>query len=198
MPSATPPGRFFAPRADGWIRTSMRRFTGPLPFSIEPHRPQAGAHRFERCRAALETACSPRSTLLIKFEIRSSKSETNSKHEIRNFFDIRVSSLFRISNFGFRISRSQLTLLATHNQQRVSEGNRTRCLDVHSVACHPATPQTPSFGRMKAEGRRMNKENRNKGKSSSCRFLSSCIPYSSFILHPFAAPRPGFEPGTPS
>src|SRR5262249_38845794 len=28
---------------------------------------------------------------------------------------------------------------------RVSEGNRTRCLDVHSVVCHPATPQTPSL-----------------------------------------------------
>src|ERR1019366_8288698 len=25
-------------RADGWIRTSMRRFTSPLPFCIEPHR----------------------------------------------------------------------------------------------------------------------------------------------------------------
>jgi hypothetical protein len=25
-------------RADGWIRTSMRRFTGPLPFSVEPRR----------------------------------------------------------------------------------------------------------------------------------------------------------------
>src|SRR5205807_9607486 len=72
----------------------MRRFTGPLPFSIEPRRQKAGAHRFELCRAALETACSPRSTLLA----------------------------------------------------RVSEGNRTRCLDVHSVACHPATPQTPSTG----------------------------------------------------
>src|SRR6266478_1826927 len=70
----------------------MRRFTGPLPFCIEPRRHKAGAHRVELCRAALETACSPRSTLL----------------------------------------------------SRVSEGNRTRCLDVHSVACHPATPQTPS------------------------------------------------------
>ena len=79
-------------RADGWIRTSMRRFTGPLPFCIEPRRHKAGAHRVELCRAALETACSPGSTLL----------------------------------------------------SRVSEGNRTRCLDVHSVACHPATPQTPS------------------------------------------------------
>jgi hypothetical protein len=66
MPSATPSGRFFTKRADGWIRTSMRRFTGPLPFSIEPRRHKAGAHRFERCRAALETACSPRSTLLYK------------------------------------------------------------------------------------------------------------------------------------
>lgn len=53
-------------RADGWIRTSMGRFTGPLPFSIEPRRPGAGAHRFELCRAALETACSPRSTLLFR------------------------------------------------------------------------------------------------------------------------------------
>ena len=52
----------------------------------------AGAQGFEPCRATLEIACSPRSTLLL----------------------------------------------------RVSEGNRTRCLDVHSVACHPATPQTPS------------------------------------------------------
>ena len=89
MPSPTPPGQV---RADGWIRTSMRRFTGPLPFCIEPRRHKAGAHRVELCRAALETACSPRSTLL----------------------------------------------------SRVSEGNRTRCLDVHSVACHPATPRTPS------------------------------------------------------
>ena len=44
----------------------MRRFTGPLPFSIEPHRQKAGAQGFEPCRAALETACSPRSTLLFK------------------------------------------------------------------------------------------------------------------------------------
>ena len=64
MPSATPSGRLCTKRADGWIRTSMRRFTRPLPFYFEPHRPKAGAHRFERCRAALETACSPRSTLL--------------------------------------------------------------------------------------------------------------------------------------
>ena len=42
----------------------MRRFTGPLPFCIEPRRHKAGAHRVELCRAALETACSPRSTLL--------------------------------------------------------------------------------------------------------------------------------------
>src|SRR5207342_279318 len=33
-------------------------------FSIEPHRHEAGAHRFELHTAALETACSPRSTLL--------------------------------------------------------------------------------------------------------------------------------------
>ena len=51
-------------RADGWIRASMRRFTGPLPFSIEPRRQRAGAQGFEPCGAALETACSPRSTLL--------------------------------------------------------------------------------------------------------------------------------------
>jgi hypothetical protein len=51
-------------RADGWIRTSMRRFTGPLPFSVEPRRQEAGAQGFEPCEAALETACSPRSTLL--------------------------------------------------------------------------------------------------------------------------------------
>lgn len=61
--SATPRG-CNRKRADGWIRTSMRRFTGPLPFSIEPHRHTAGAQGFEPCRAALETACSPRSTLL--------------------------------------------------------------------------------------------------------------------------------------
>src|SRR5262245_41409112 len=42
----------------------MRRFTGPLPFSIEPHRHEAGSQGFEPCRAALETACSHRSTLL--------------------------------------------------------------------------------------------------------------------------------------
>src|SRR5437016_8209518 len=75
----------------------MRRFTGPLPFCIEPRRHKAGAHRVELCRAALETACSPRSTLLF----------------------------------------------------RVSERNRTRCLDVHRVACHPATPQTPSTSLLK-------------------------------------------------
>ena len=61
--SATPRG-CNRTRADGWIRTSMRRFTGPLPFSIEPHRHEAGAQGFEPCRAALETGCSPRSTLL--------------------------------------------------------------------------------------------------------------------------------------
>jgi len=32
---------------------------------------------------------------------------------------------------------------------RVSERNRTRCLDVHRVACHPATPQTPSTSLLK-------------------------------------------------
>jgi hypothetical protein len=32
----------------------------------EPHRHEAGAHRFELCATALETACSPRSTLLYR------------------------------------------------------------------------------------------------------------------------------------
>jgi hypothetical protein len=44
----------------------MRRFTGPLPFSIEPHRHKTGVQGFEPCPAALETACSPRSTLLFR------------------------------------------------------------------------------------------------------------------------------------
>lgn len=30
-------------RADGWIRTSMGRFTGPVPFYFEPHRPSRSA-----------------------------------------------------------------------------------------------------------------------------------------------------------
>ena len=36
MRPATPSGRIF--RADDWICTSMERFTGPPPFSIEPRR----------------------------------------------------------------------------------------------------------------------------------------------------------------
>jgi hypothetical protein len=35
MLSVTPPGWT---RADGWIRTSMGRFTRPVPFYFEPHR----------------------------------------------------------------------------------------------------------------------------------------------------------------
>ena len=36
MRSATPSGRHT--RADDWICTSIERFTGPPPFSIEPRR----------------------------------------------------------------------------------------------------------------------------------------------------------------
>jgi hypothetical protein len=50
-------------RADDWIRTSMNRFTGPAPFSVEPRR-QAGVQGFEPCRTVLEAVCSPRSTPL--------------------------------------------------------------------------------------------------------------------------------------
>ena len=50
-------------RADDWIRTSIERFTRPPPFSVEPRR-QAGARGFEPRGAALETASSPRRTLL--------------------------------------------------------------------------------------------------------------------------------------
>jgi hypothetical protein len=41
----------------------------------------------------------------MKFEIRNSKFESNSKHEIRSGLpsNIRISNLIRISNFEFRI-----------------------------------------------------------------------------------------------
>lgn len=52
-------------RADDWICTSIERFTGPPPFSVEPRR-QAGARGFEPRGAALETASSPRRTLLYR------------------------------------------------------------------------------------------------------------------------------------
>ncbi len=38
-----------------------------------------------------------------KFEIRNSKSETNSKLEYQKSFEFRVLNLFRISSFVFRI-----------------------------------------------------------------------------------------------
>src|SRR5437868_5881171 len=41
-------------------------------------------------------------------------------------------------------SRSAFLHTAHCTLARVSEGNRTRCLDLHRVACHPATPRTPS------------------------------------------------------
>src|SRR5207247_11150566 len=70
-----------------------------------------------------------------------------------------------------------------HSSFRVSEGNRTRCLDVHSVACHPATPQTPSV-------------------SSPGWIRTSDLPHVTGMSCPLNdgtnAPRPGFEPGTPS
>ena len=61
MRSATPSGQT---RADDWICTSIMRFTGPPPSSIEPRRQQAGVQGFEPCRAALETASAPRRPLL--------------------------------------------------------------------------------------------------------------------------------------
>ena len=64
MRSATLSGHH---RADDWIRTSIYRFTGPAPFSIEPRRHfyPARARGFEPRVAALETACPPTSTLVI-------------------------------------------------------------------------------------------------------------------------------------
>jgi hypothetical protein len=50
-------------RADDWIRTSMSLFTRQAPFSVEPRR-QARARGVEPRPPALETGCSPRSTLV--------------------------------------------------------------------------------------------------------------------------------------
>ncbi len=52
-------------RADDWICTSIMRFTGPPPFSVEPRR-QAGVRGFEPRWAVLEAASSPRRTLLYR------------------------------------------------------------------------------------------------------------------------------------
>jgi hypothetical protein len=49
-------------RADGWIRTSISLFTRQAPFYVEPRR-QARARGVEPRPSALETDCSPRSTL---------------------------------------------------------------------------------------------------------------------------------------
>ena len=54
-------------RADDWICTSIVRFTKPAPFSFEPRRHcscSARARGVEPRAAALETAGSPRSTLV--------------------------------------------------------------------------------------------------------------------------------------
>ena len=48
MLSVTPPGW---PRADGWIRTSMGRFTRPVPFCFEPHRQSPSAKIRTRSRS---------------------------------------------------------------------------------------------------------------------------------------------------
>jgi prepilin-type N-terminal cleavage/methylation domain-containing protein/prepilin-type processing-associated H-X9-DG protein len=58
----------------------------------------------------------PRTRLSRKSEIRISKSETNSKSQTRNpkrfhSFEFRISNLFRISDFDFRISRRGFTLI---------------------------------------------------------------------------------------
>src|SRR5262249_59967840 len=55
--------RLFTQRADDWIRTSINLFTRQAPFSVEPRR-QARARGFEPRPPALETDCSPRSTLV--------------------------------------------------------------------------------------------------------------------------------------
>ena len=50
-------------RADDWIRTSINLFTRQAPFCFEPRR-QARARGVEPRPSALETDCSPRSTLV--------------------------------------------------------------------------------------------------------------------------------------
>lgn len=50
-------------RADDWIPTSINLFTRQAPFSVEPRR-QARARGVEPRPSALETDCSPRSTLV--------------------------------------------------------------------------------------------------------------------------------------
>ena len=57
-------------RADDWSCTSIERFTGPPPFSIEPRRQQARARGVEPRAAGLESACSPRSTLVYRLRSR--------------------------------------------------------------------------------------------------------------------------------
>ena len=51
-------------RADDWTCTSIVRFTKPLPRCSATSATQAGARGVEPRTAALETACSPRSTPL--------------------------------------------------------------------------------------------------------------------------------------
>ena len=57
-------------RADDWICTSMMRFTKPPPRCSATSATQAGARGFEPRWAALETASSPRRTLLSHHSVK--------------------------------------------------------------------------------------------------------------------------------
>ncbi len=88
-------------RADDWNYTSIERFTGPPPFSIEPRRQQARARGVEPRAAGLESACSPRSTLV--YRLRSRRTGGVRRHNYSFSVTFQYASLMNFDQLSIRM-----------------------------------------------------------------------------------------------